>query len=288
MELDREELVEQAYFFRALGDRAGGQTATQDLLVSLREEILSSTRLPLAIDFLLGELRQTGVLAPGMTRLGHYFRPFQAFVMQEAERESGRFDFLLAVDILAREAQYLATGPTPQGVFLFQFEAISRNRLGYDRGLEAMAADPTFDEDWSVWIRALRRQIGLVDVADLIYVHSLHYRGRQQKERARQVALGLEPEPEPQQRPALFGEKEGKIALASRRKDPLLMFAALERHLGYPTVPRPRRADDNVNLLPQLVRRMEVLERRIKLLEEESRGGIDLTKLYERPPLPGE
>ena len=35
--------------------------------------------------------------------------------------------------------------------------------------------------------------------------------------------------------PPLFAEKEGKIAKANRGRDPLL-FAALQRQLGYPEV----------------------------------------------------
>ena len=81
----------------------------------------------------------------------------------------------------------------------------------------------------------------------------------------------------------LFGEKEGKIALANRRKDPLYLFAALQRHLGYPPVPRPAPADDTPQLIPQMMRRMERLETRIKLLEEEQKGGIDLTRFYGLP-----
>ena len=38
----------------------------------------------------------------------------------------------------------------------------------------------------------------------------------------------------PPEKPMLFGEKEGKIAWANRKKDPLYLFAALQRHLGYP------------------------------------------------------
>ena len=44
--------------------------------------------------------------------------------------------------------------------------------------------------------------------------------------------------------PALFGEKEGKIAKANRGRDPLYLFAALQRQLGYPEVPRPRPRPD--------------------------------------------
>jgi hypothetical protein len=35
-----------------------------------------------------------------------------------------------------------------------------------------------------------------------------------------------------------------------------------------------------MQLVPQLLRRMERLETRLKLLEDEQRGGIDLTKFY--------
>ena len=55
--------------------------------------------------------------------------------------------------------------------------------------------------------------------------------------------------------------------------------------LGYPEVPRPQRAEAEQALLPQLARRMEQLETRLKLVEEEQRGGIDLSKFYERPGL---
>jgi hypothetical protein len=68
------------------------------------------------------------------------------------------------------------------------------------------------------------------------------------------------------------------IALAHRQKDPLWLFAALERHLNYPTVPRPKRVDENKQILPLLLRRVERLESRLKLLEEEGRGGIDLSR----------
>src|SRR3972149_1103635 len=78
----------------------------------------------------------------------------------------------------------------------------------------------------------------------------------------------------------LFGEKEGRIALANRRKDPLYLFAALQRHLSYPSVPRPRPEDTNRYLIPQLQQRMERIETRIKLLEEELHGGINLSRFY--------
>jgi hypothetical protein len=266
MPLDREEYVEQAYFFHTLRERMQQDMSTQDLLDSLRQEVLATTMLPFALDFMAGELRLTGGFSTAMARLPHYFTPFQAYVVGEAEKAEGRFDFRIALEILQREAEYRAGGPSPQGIFLYQFETICRNRLGYDRGLEAIAGDSIFDENWRDWISTVRRQVGLIDFADMIYVRSEHYR----KTRGQT------------EKPVLFGEKEGRIALANRRKDPLYLFAALQRHLGYPSVPRPRPEDTQRYLLPALERRVDRIDARIKLLEEELRGGINLPRFYEK------
>jgi hypothetical protein len=214
-----------------------------------------------------------------MARLDHYFTPFQAFVVQEAENERGRFDLRIGLEILRRESEYRASQPTRQGIFLYQFEALSRNRLGYDRGLEAIARDPAFDATWQDWIRTIRRQIGMVDLADLIYVHSEHYQQRADRDSSR----GEDSKTDATAGAVLFGEREGRIALANRRKDPLYLFSSLHRQLGYPEVPRPDPVATDQALLPQLARRIEQMETRLKLVEEEQRGGIDLTQFYERP-----
>jgi hypothetical protein len=276
--LEREEYIEQAYLFRALAERWRQNIATQDSLVTLKDEILSTTRLPMAMDFMAAELKLQGHFATAMEKLPHYFTPFQTFVVSEAENERGKFDIGVALKILEREANYRANGATPQGIFLYQFESLCRNRLGYDRGLEATAGDPMFDEGWSDWILTVRRQVGLIDIADLIYVRSEQYVADQR----RQGQEGM-----PEGKPVLFGQKEGRIALANRRKDPLLLFAALNRQLGYPTVPRQEPIDKTSEVLPQMMRRLERLETRLKLVEEEQRGGIDLTKFY-KPATPEE
>lgn len=298
--LSHEEYVEQAHFFRALGERLAGNIPAQEVLASVREEVLATTKLPMAIDFLLGELRHAGVLGPAMGLLPHYFTPFQAFVIQESENERLRFDLRIGLEILRKEAQYRAGEPTRQGIFLYQLEALSRNRLNYDRGLQAVAGDPAFDPMWHDWISKLRRQIGMVDIADLIYVHSEYYWQRQ--------GAGMSAKPDADTtdhassggRPSgadgalapagdedaviLFGEREGRIALANRHKDPLFLFSSLQRQLGYPAVPKQKPADKEQALLPQLARRVEQLEMRLKIMEEEQRGGLDLSQFYERPP----
>jgi len=271
--LDREEYIEQTHLFRTMAERLADNLPMQELLAIVKQEILSTTRLPLAIDFLLTELRHIGMMSTAMERLPHYFTPFQTYVMKEAEAERGRFDLRIAIDILRYEAEYRAKSPIPQAMFMYQFECISRNRLKYDPGLAAVAADPIFDEKWRQWIEDLRLRVGMVDFADMIYVRS-------QYNIIHRTKPGQDP-PEPE-KPILFGEKEGKIAWANRRKDPLYLFAALQRHLGYPVVPRPKRPDQSLNLLPILNLQVQRLEARLKLLEDEGRGGIDITKLYGR------
>jgi hypothetical protein len=264
MLLDREEYVEQAYFFRTLRERMLQAVSTQDLIEAIRQEILATTKLPIALDYMGQELRHTGGFATAMRQLAHYFTPFQTYVVEEAEREGGRFDFRVALEILERDAEYRAKEPSEQGVFLYQFETLCRNRLGYDKGLESVGGDPIYNDAWREWIKTVGRQIGLVDFADMIYVRSQHYartRGTPEK-------------------PVLFGEKEGQIALANRRKDPLFLFSALQRHLGYPAVPRPKSGPADEVILPALQRHVDRLESRLKLLEEEIRGGINITRFY--------
>lgn len=271
--LPREEYVEQAHFFTVLAERMAENDPAQEILDAVREEVLATTKLPMAIDFLLSELRHQGAFAPGMQKLSHYFTPFQCYVMSEAENDRRRFDLRIGLLILAREAMYRAAEHVSrQGLFVFQFEALCRNRLSYDHGLDAMSRDPSYDPTWSEWILTVRRQIGLVELADLIYVRSDFY--RLQQERA-----GVENADEAGEF-TLFGVQEGRIAWANRKKDTLLLFAALHRHLDYPEVPRSERVDPEERLLPSLARRVEQLEARLRLLEEEQRGGIDLTRFY--------
>ncbi len=275
--LDREEYIEQAHFFHALKERLVS-TPAQELLEPLKEELLATTKLPMAIDFMAAELRLKGALAPAFAKLRHYFTPFQAFVVGEAENERGKFDLRVALEILEREATYRAAGAGPQGLFLYQFECLCRNRLGYDHGLEAVAGDPMYDAAWREWILIVRRQVGLVDLADLIHARSRYY--WQQR-----VAHGETSEGPA--KPILFGEKEGRIAAANRRKDPLLLFAALSRQLGYPQAPRPKPVDQTPDAWLGLSRRLERIESHLKLIEEDIKGKVDLTKFYSPKPQAG-
>ncbi len=302
--LPREEYVEQAHFFKVLLQQLQSGRPAQEVLGSIREELLATTKMPLAVDFLLAELRHQGVFADAMQHLAHYFTPFQCYVMREAENDRKRLDMQVALEILGREASYRSEGISRQGLFFYQLEAISRNRLGYDLGLEAISQDPSYDPPWREWILTVRRQIGIVELADLIYVRSMFYHQRQRIHEPLAEARNSAPKsPKPSPAPgpttklsnppvdllngpagALFGLQEGRIAWANRGKDLLLLFSALHRQLGYPQVPRPKPADPQQQLLPMLARRVEQLEARLKLVEQEQRGGIDLEQFYASPP----
>jgi hypothetical protein len=271
--LDREEHVEQAYFFQAFRERLLDGMPSQDILARVGEELLSTTRLPVAISFLLSEVKMLGVMSPAMARIGHYFTPFQTHVITQAELDSSRFSMDQALLVLEREARYKSQEPTTPGLFVYQFEAISRNRLGYSKGLEAMAGDPTYDEDWRDYIHFLRSRLGDVDFADLIYVRSAYFLNER-----RRINADFEPK-----FPVLFGEKEGKIARAHRGRDPLYLFSALQRQLGYPEVPRPRRADEAVARIALLEQRVTLLENRIRGLEGEVKDDVDLSQFTVHP-----
>ena len=269
--LESEEYIEQAYFFRTLSERLPENFPLQEIMGQIRHELLATTKLPMAIDYFLSELRHSGVISTAMKKLSHYFTAYQTYIMEAAEDERGRFDMLVAIEVLRHEAKYRSENPTPEGLFMYQFETVSRNRLRYDWGLGAIAGDPMYNDDWKEWIHTVRRQVGIVDFADMIYVRSWEY--------IRRNTRPGYPAPEPE-KPILFGQKEGKIAWANRDKDPMYLFAALQRHLGYPMAPRLQKVDETRDLIPQMLRRLERLETRIKLMEEENREGIDITKFY--------
>jgi hypothetical protein len=271
--LEREEYIEQAYFFHAFRERMLDGLPSQDVLARVGEEILSTTRLPMAISFIFGEMKANGLLGAAMARISHYFAPFQAFVMSRAEEDKSKFPMDQALLILEREAKFRAESPSPPGLFVYQFEAISRNRLGYAGGLDAMAGDPCYDENWSDYIAGLRSKLGDVDFADLIYTRSAFY----VLERRRR-----DPEFQPRH-PVLFGEKEGKIARANLGRDPLYLFSALQRQLGYPEVPRPRRADEAESRILLLEQRVAHLENRLKLAEAEIHNDFDLSEIIVKP-----
>lgn len=271
--LDREEYIEQAYFFHAFRERVRDGIPSQDVLVRISEELLSTTRLPLAVSFLASEIKTSGLMGPAMQRISHYFTEFQAHVVTQAELDQSRFPMEQALLVLEREAKFKADGPSLAGLFVYQFEAVSRNRLGYTHGLAAMASDPFYPEDWSDYILLIRSRLGDVDFADLIFVRSAYF----VTEQRRRVA-DFTPK-----FPILFGEKEGKIARANRGRDPLYLFSALQRQLGYPEVPRPRRPDEAEARIALLEARVTLLENRLKSAESEIHNEVDLSQLRVKP-----
>jgi hypothetical protein len=263
----REEYVEQAYFFRTCRDRQGEGRPIQEILDQIHQEILSTTKLPFAIQFMVAELKHSGLLSAACERLSHYFTPFQAFVLAQSESDNNRLTFEQATMILEREATYRATEPAPAGLFVFQIEALSRNRLGYLEGLRRMAMDGAFDEDWCEYFDVVRNQLGVRELPELVFVRSESFVMEKRRE---------EPDYEPSFA-ILFGEKEGRIARANIGRDPNFFFAALQRQLGYPEVPRSPKQDSLGARLDKMTRMIQRLEEKLRVVEQEVRGGVDLS-----------
>jgi hypothetical protein len=240
---DREECVEQAYFFRTFRERLADNLAAQDILRAAPDDLLPSTKLPTAVAFLSSDLKVTGRLSTGFARLSHYFTPFQSFVISQAEEDRQRLTMPVALQILEREATYKAESGERAGLFVYQFEAIARNRLGYGDGLHAVSLDP-------------------------VYLRSTQYVADERKRT---------PAYEPSL-PPLFGDREGRIAKASRGRDPLFLFAALQRQLKYPAVPRTKSRDDAEVRFEAMAAKVRELETRLRMLEAETRGNFDPTQ----------
>ncbi len=271
--LEREEYIEQAYFFHTFRERLVDGLPSQDILARIGEELLSTTRLPLAVSFLCSEVKVLGLMGPAMARISHYFTPFQTHVVSQAEHDTSRFAMEQALLVLEREAKFKAEGPSLPALFVFQFEALARNRLGYTQGLAAMASDPFYNEDWQEYILTLRTRLGDVDFADLIFVRSEQFVNERQR---------VNPDYTPKF-PTLFGEKEGKIAHANRGRDPMYLFSALQRQLGYPEVPRPKRPDELEARVLLLEQKIAQLENRLKVAESDMQPDAELAQVLVKP-----
>jgi hypothetical protein len=141
--------------------------------------------------------------------------------------------------------------------------------------MKSIAEDPLYNSDWRDWILKTRHRLGSTDFADLIYYRSEHY-VNERRRRSRN----------PKYRPSypiLFGVDEGRIAKANRGKDPLYMFAALQRQLGHPSVPRARPASSALPIHPALEQRLQRIEAKLKIMESEIKDEFDLSQFYIKP-----
>ena len=120
MQLDRAEYVEQAYLFQLLRERTNQQMPMQELLEQIHYELLATTKLPMAVEYLLTELKHSGQMFRAMYKLAHYFTPFQSYLVEQAEQESGRFTMEIALMVLEAEAKYRMQGATEAGLFFYQ------------------------------------------------------------------------------------------------------------------------------------------------------------------------
>ncbi len=267
-----EECVEQAYFFRTFRERLAENVPSQEILRTIHEDVLPSTRLPMAIEFLSSDMKHTGRLSTGFARLGHYFTPFQTFVVKQAEDDRQQLTMPVALLILEREAAYKAQSAGKEteraGLFVYQFETIARNRLGYDEGLTSVKGDPIYGPDWAAYVELVRRSAGVIDFCDLVYLRSAQHVVDERRKFPNYTPAV----------PPIFGDREGRIAKASRGREPLFLFAALQRQLNYPEVPRVKKRDDVDVKIEAQAAKLRELETRLRMVESELRGQFDPTQ----------
>ena len=87
--LEREEYIEQVYFFRTLRERLVDGLPSQEI-PRIGEELLSTTKLPTAVPFLHTDMKSSGVMGPAMERISQLPAPFQ-HVINQAEHDTSRF-----------------------------------------------------------------------------------------------------------------------------------------------------------------------------------------------------
>ncbi len=270
-QLPREEYIEQEYFFRTYRERLHDNVPSQEILKIIQEELLHSCQLPMAVDILRTEFMHSGRIGTAMKRMSHYFSSFQIFVIEQSEDDRSRFENTSALQILEREARYRVADVSPAGLFMFQLECIARNRLGYHSGLVAMADDAIYDAGWKRWFQYLTPQLGARDLAELVYLVSERDDLRQSSRTTADAVV--------HDRPVLFGRQTGRIAQANIGRDPMYFFAALQRQLNYPRVPIAKKVQAE-RISPVVESRLMRIEQRLKLLEMENKGGIDLSQFY--------
>ena len=139
--------VEQAYFFRTFLKRMADNMPAQEVLESLHQELLSSTRMPMAIQFLATEIKHSGLLATGLERLPHYFTKFQAFSSPEAEDEGRRIIMPTARSSSSRRRRNQANPDRPGCSSTSSKHSSEPPR--YLDGIIAMEDDPLYDADWT-------------------------------------------------------------------------------------------------------------------------------------------
>ena len=109
--LDREEYIEQAYFFQAFRERLIDGLPSQEILARIGEELLSTTKLPMAVSFLHRDQghRPDG---PGHGPDQPLFHAVSGPRGQQAENDVSRFAMDQALLILEREAKFKADAPS--------------------------------------------------------------------------------------------------------------------------------------------------------------------------------
>ena len=236
-----------------------------------------TTKLPLAIDFLRTEVLHGGRLNPAMAKIGHYFTPFQTFVVAagrvgQVEVRHGDRAVNPRADGGVPGAGAFAGGAVHLPVRVRGAEPAGLRRRPAGRRRRPLFRTPRGGPGSPAWRGRWGRRTSPTWSISAATSSS-------------RAAAG--PNTTPTGGPATrccSTARLGRIARANRGKDPLYMFAALQRQLGYPRVPKPAAPADD-KLPPAQEARLARLEKRLQLLEAEQRGtGIDLHEFHAPRP----
>ena len=119
--LGREEYIEQAPFLSALGERLAANVPAQEVLASVREEVLATTKLPLAIDFPAGRVAARRRARPGDGAVAPLLHAVSGVRHPGIGKRAAAVRSACRAGILRREAEYRAESRRGLHAFLFTF-----------------------------------------------------------------------------------------------------------------------------------------------------------------------
>ena len=125
-----------------------------------------------------------------------------------------------------------------------------------------MQGDPSYDAVKREYVDTVRRQIGLVDFPDLIFLRSDYYVELCNGGRIRNT--------QPRWGAAFRRLVQARKRTLTAGRDPLYPFAAAQRQLGYPEVPRPKPRRHGFGRSRRCRRKLREMDLRIKLMESEN------------------
>ena len=150
--LDREEYIEQAYLFRVFAERIAAGIAAQEALVSIGQEVLATSKLPMAIDYLVGELKLVGTLSTAMVRLPPLLHRLPDLRDATGRGGGGPVRHADGAGDARARGDLPRRGGDAAGAVLLPLRVPVAEPPRLRPRPRRVAADDIFDADWKAWI----------------------------------------------------------------------------------------------------------------------------------------